>query len=175
MPTLSRCIGTKVSRVRASSDRVGRPLGWTGLIITPLQRKPGPALLFRQPTSGSASSARPRDPKNPPPYPSEIVTFLSYTHKLHLYTPFWEFFNNMWEALNKVPPDVVTGAQPTTPPVPAHDGIDERGLWGVDARTSSSTSARAAAHGGYCPATSPLGRPSTTGSGDGALTERGSA
>src|ERR671921_2229477 len=50
-----------------------------------------------------AFSARPRDPKNPPPYPSEIVTFLSYTHKLHLYTPFWEFFNNMWETLNKAP------------------------------------------------------------------------
>ena len=58
MPTLSRCIGTKVSRVRASSDRVGRPLGWTGLIITPLQRKPGLALLFRQLTIGSAPSLR---------------------------------------------------------------------------------------------------------------------
>jgi hypothetical protein len=58
MPTLYRCTGTKVSRVRASSDRVGRPLGWTGLIITPLQRKPGLALLFRQPTIGSAPSLR---------------------------------------------------------------------------------------------------------------------
>lgn len=87
MPTLSRYIGTKVSRVRASSDRVGRPLGWTGLIITPLQRKPGPALLFRQPTSGSASSARPRDPKNPLPIrPRSLrfyLTLINSTCTLH--------------------------------------------------------------------------------------------
>jgi plastocyanin len=62
----------------------------------------------------------------------------------------------MWETLNKAPPDVVVSAQPTTPPVSAHDGVDERGLWGVDARTSSSTSSRAAAAGGYCPETSRL-------------------
>src|SRR3954454_11606945 len=41
--------------------------------------------------------------------------------------------------------------------------------------TLSSTCSRAAAPGGYCPATSRLGRPSTSGSGDGALTEHGSA
>src|SRR5829696_634941 len=40
--------------------------------------------------------------------------------------------------------------------------------------TPSSMCSRAAAPGGFCPETSPLGRPSTTGSGDGASTGRGS-
>jgi hypothetical protein len=78
MPTLYRCTGTKVSRVRASSDRVGRTLGWAGTgHPPPMKARLGSLLLS---LNSEARLLRPRDPKNPPPYPSEIVTIISYTH-----------------------------------------------------------------------------------------------
>jgi hypothetical protein len=107
MPTLYRCTGTKMSRVRASSDRVGRT-PWAGPApVTPLQQKPGSA-LFLDSLRLEARLPRPRDPKNPPPYPSEIVTSTSYTHQVHVYTHFRDFFNNMWVALNKAPQILLT-------------------------------------------------------------------
>ena len=123
MPTLSRCIGTKVSRVRASSDRVGRPLGWTGLIITPLQRKPGLALLFRQPTIGSAPSLRaPGILRTPLPIRPRSLRFYLTPIKCTCTLQFGNFSTIYGKRLTKLPRMLLPAGNPATPPVSAHDG-----------------------------------------------------
>jgi hypothetical protein len=57
IPTLYRCTGTKVSRMRASSDRVGRTLGWAGTGHPP-PMKARLGSLFSQLKIGSAPSLR---------------------------------------------------------------------------------------------------------------------
>lgn len=63
-----------MSRMRAPSDRVGRTLGWTDLNHPP-PTKARPGSPFREPTIGSASSARPRVLRTPLPIRPRSLRF----------------------------------------------------------------------------------------------------